>query len=378
MDYVIIGGGVYGCGVAWELASRGAEVLLLEAKTIASGASGGLGKRGVRANGRDLRELPLMHLSYGRWPELHEELGGKTSYERIGHLQLIERENERLAAPHVAWMQEQQGIPTQLLNGNELREREPHLSEDVIAALYCPNDGVADHTQTTLSFAQAAQKLGAEIHEQTRLTTIESNAGKVTAIITDSNERITVNQALILLCNSHVPHILQQHFDISLPVWLRLPQVMLTEPLDSVPLHHLLGHASRVLAMKAHNVDSSGRGQIMISGGWMGKWDEQTQSGHTQPDQITGNFEQAVALFPSLAGVQIAKADASRLETLSVDDIPIIDKLAAVDNLFYGVGWSGHGWAIAPALTRLLADWVWSGEQPDLLRPFAYRRFAKG
>lgn len=62
MDFVI-GGGVYGAGVAWELARRGVEALLLEARQIACGASGGVGKQGVRANGRDLRELPLMRLA---------------------------------------------------------------------------------------------------------------------------------------------------------------------------------------------------------------------------------------------------------------------------------------------------------------------------
>ena len=60
MDFVIVGGGIYGCSVAWEIARRGGKVLLLEANTIAAGASGGQGKRGVRANGRDLRELPLL------------------------------------------------------------------------------------------------------------------------------------------------------------------------------------------------------------------------------------------------------------------------------------------------------------------------------
>ena len=44
-DFVIIGGGVYGCGTAWELAKQGAEVVLLEANAIASGASGGLGRQ---------------------------------------------------------------------------------------------------------------------------------------------------------------------------------------------------------------------------------------------------------------------------------------------------------------------------------------------
>ncbi|HEV8190636.1 MAG TPA: FAD-dependent oxidoreductase, partial [Ktedonobacterales bacterium] len=85
-DYVIIGGGVYGSGVAWELARRGADVLLLESGTIASGASGGPGKRGVRANGRDVRELPLMRMAYELWPKLAGEIGAPTGYERIGNL----------------------------------------------------------------------------------------------------------------------------------------------------------------------------------------------------------------------------------------------------------------------------------------------------
>ena len=68
VDYVVVGGGVYGCGVAWELARTGKEVVLLEAATIASGASGGLGRREIRANARDSRELPLMRRAHERWP----------------------------------------------------------------------------------------------------------------------------------------------------------------------------------------------------------------------------------------------------------------------------------------------------------------------
>lgn len=73
-DYVV-GGGIYGAGTAWELAAQGAEVGLFEAETIAIGASGGLGKRGIRANGRDSQELPLMELAYDLWPDLSDEIG---------------------------------------------------------------------------------------------------------------------------------------------------------------------------------------------------------------------------------------------------------------------------------------------------------------
>ena len=53
-EFVIVGGGIYGVATAWTLASRGASVVVLEARDVAAGASGGPGKRGVRANGRDI------------------------------------------------------------------------------------------------------------------------------------------------------------------------------------------------------------------------------------------------------------------------------------------------------------------------------------
>ena len=58
-----------------------------------------------------------------------------------------------------------------------------------------------------------------------------------------------------------------------------------------------------------------------------------------------------------------------------MDGIPIIDYLPGADNMLVGVGWSGHGWAIAPVVARLLAGWALSGEQPGPLAPFGYGRF---
>ena len=181
-NYVIIGGGICGCSVAWELAKQGADVLLLEAKTIASGASGGLGERGVRANGRDLRELPLVRLAYDIWPSLQDDIGGFTGYRRLGHLHLIEREEDLAGASAQVWMQNQHGIQSHLLSAVELRELEPHLSENVIAAIYCPKDGVADHTATTRAMANAAATHGAQIIENAPVTGMTRERDRVVSV----------------------------------------------------------------------------------------------------------------------------------------------------------------------------------------------------
>ncbi len=370
MDYVIIGGGVYGAGVAWELAKRGAEVLLLEAEQLAAGASGGLGKRGVRANGRDLRELPLMRLAYDLWPSLAAELQSPTGYERVGNLQLIEQPHDLDAAPALAWMQEEQGIPTTLLSAEAVREMEPDLSDRIVGALYCPNDGVADHTATTRSFAQAAQQLGAEVREHTRVVQMERSGQRVTAVVTAEGERLAVNQDVLLMANTSVPDMLQTEFGTTLPVWRMLPQIVLTDPVSPMPVRHLIGHAHRRLAMK-----STPDGRIMISGGWRGRWNPDANKGEPQPDQVQGNVAEAVAVYPSLQGIAAHTARTDRTESSTVDGIPIIDQVPGMTNAYFATGWSGHGWAIAPAVCQLLAAWVVGGEASPLLRPFRYERF---
>jgi sarcosine oxidase subunit beta len=370
MDFVIVGGGVYGAGVAWELARRGAEVLLVEAQQIAAGASGGLGKRGVRANGRDLRELPLMRLAYALWPYLTDEIGAPTGYERTGNLHLIEQERDYYGAPAQAWAQEQQGIPTQVMGAAALREIEPDLSDRVIAALYCPKDGIADQTATTRGLAQAAQRLGAVIREDTPVVSLERRGDHISAVITAQQERIAVDRMLFLLANTHVPALLQEQLSITLPVWRILPQVVLTQPVAPVTVRHLIGHAHRRLAIK-----STPQGHIMISGGWRGRWNPGTERGDTQEDQVRGNVAEAVAVYPRLKGARIIEAAADRPESQSTDGIPIIDLVPGIANAFFATGWTGHGWAIAPAVCQLLATWAYSGEAPALLHPFAYTRF---
>ena len=372
-DYLIVGGGIYGCTVAWHLAKRGAAVRLLEARTIASGASGGLGERGVRANGRDLRELPLMRLAYPLWQRLHDDIGGETGYRRMGHLHLIERENDLARAPAQVWLQNKQGIDSELLGAGDLRELEPNLSEKVIAAIYCPHDGVADHTQTTRSMAGAAQAVGADIIEGARVTSMQLNQGRVrsvTAEIAGAQADFPVGKQLILLSNAHIAGFVQRELAVQLPIWRMLPQVMALEAAMPPPMTHLIGHAHRTLAIKPL-LD----GRVMISGGWRGRWDTATGRGIPIPEQVEGNRQEALAVYPALAGLAVAEVYTDRAEMVCIDGIPIIDYLPGADNMLVGVGWSGHGWAIAPAVALLMAEWLLDGERPQLLAPFAWSRF---
>lgn len=374
-QYMIIGGGVHGCAAAWELASAGGDVLLLEAEAVASGASGGFGRRGVRGNRRDLREVPLMRDAHRRWPVLADRLEGPTGFVRTGGLHLIEQETTgtrggRVAAHTHAAVQSRLGLPTEVLDRESLLEYEPTIGPGIRAALLSPLDGTADHGATTRSYAAAAREHGATLAEGVRAASVERSGGRVTAVSTDAGDRITVGEALLILNNTGAPELLRSGFGVEAPIWRILPQALRMTG-DGLPaLSHLIGHDHRSLAMKA--LDD---GSLMISGGWRGRWDAASGRGATVPEQVEGNLGAASAVFPALHGRTPAAAEAGAAESCSADEIPVIDRVPGAENAWVATGWTGHGFAIAPAVAPALADWVRSGVRPSVLAPFAFDRF---
>jgi sarcosine oxidase, subunit beta len=368
-DYVVVGAGVHGASAAWHLARAKREVLVLEAATVASGASGGLGERGVRANGRDPRELPLLPVAYEVWDGLADLIGGSTGYRRLGQLELIEREEDVAPAMERVELQRRHAIPTELLDAAAVRRLEPEVSEAIVAATYCPHDGVADHTATTIAVAGAAQHEGAELLEHTKVTGLRTRAGAVVAVRTGADE-VVVGRGVVIACNAAASELLAP-LGVHVPTFPVLPQVLVTEPIEPSPVRHLVGHAHRPLAIKALPDR-----RLMITGGRLGAWDERDQRGVVDAAQVAANLADAVAVFPRLAGAGLSRTVADRAESVSPDMIPIVDRVPGRSNAFFATGWSGHGWAIAPVVSELLVKWLVSGERPGLLAPFALNRFA--
>ena len=302
-DFVIIGGGVYGAGVAYWLAEQGADVRLLEVRKIGNGASAGPGRRGTRANGRDLRELPLIRIAHEMWPTLHERLGVPQFFDRTGHLLLIEREQDLALGEARALLQNQYGTETHVLTAGQVHEMEPGLSDRIIGALHCPLDGASDHTAVTEAFANAARRAGANICEGTAVDRLEVDGGRVVAVISSEGEQIEVGRRLFILANAGVDALVRDR--VRLPIWSRTFQVLLTAREETLTLKHLIGHASRTLALKAEDGH-----RIMISGGLPGTWDAQAERGTALEASIAANFADAVAVYPRLADVAVELADA--------------------------------------------------------------------
>jgi sarcosine oxidase subunit beta len=370
-DFVVVGAGFYGVGLAWELAGRGARVVVLEADRIAAGTSGGIGERGVRSNGRDVRQLPIMAIAQKRWRRLARMLGDRRVFRRTGHLHLIEGDADLPAAEEQVHRQEMHGIRTRLIGSDELHRLEPYLSEHVIAAMHAPDDGTSDHDVATRALARAARQRGARIVRRAPIASLEVATGRVTAVVSRTGMRIAVPDQLVLAANGGTAELVASAFSLRLPVVDVLPQVVVTRALDPVPVRHVIGHVQRRLAIKALP-----DGRVMITGGWLGRVNPMTGRGETVDDQIVGNVAEAVAVYPSLAEVRVARAVADRFESVSSDLLPIIDRVPGVANALVVTAPSGQGWGPAPAYVSLVAEWLIDGRKPELLEPFGLARFA--
>jgi sarcosine oxidase subunit beta len=90
---------------------------------------------------------------------------------------------------------------------------------------------------------------------------------------------------------------------------------------------------------------------------------------------LTQNVTDAIQTLPFIDNSTLLKADASRVESVAVDTIPLIGQAEALPNTLYGYAWSGHGFAIALGFTKLFTDWIVSGRKPEALEPFSPARF---
>lgn len=374
-DFVIVGGGAHGCATAFHLAKGGASVAVIDSKKIASGASGGLGKRGVRANRRDLRELELMRQAYDLWPTLGEDLGADIGYVRTGGVYLIEKETSgssggMVAAQVQADVQSGLGIPTEFWPEDVVRDRVPAVTDTIKGALFAPLDGVASHEATTRAYARAAEGYGAVLIEERAVSSIVTDsAGRATGVRTADEETVEARRAVVLTNNLGSVELVRSATGYTIPVWPILPQALLLKSQYAPEIPYLTAHDSRALSVKLLDDDV-----IMLSGGWRGRWNPEKSVGETIPENIEGNIAQLAAVFPHLGELTLLDADASRPESAAIDQIPFIDVVPGTSNLIAATGWTGHGWALVPSVSMHLADWLSTGNKPQVLAPFAFNR----
>ena len=358
-DVLIVGGGVIGSSIAYHLARQGRQVLVVERSPVAEApAASWASAGGVRRQGRHPAEAKLASEAIGRWQTLEQELEADLHYRRGGNLLLAENdeEAERLAA-FVQQQQEMGFTDVRLVSRREALSLVPGLNDHVVAGSYSPSDGQADPALTTRAFAAAAQRHGATYWTETAALALLTHNERVTGAQTERGE---VDAAHVVLAAGAWSDDLAASIDLHLPIRTRALQMLRSTPARPASLQPVLSALGRMLSLK-----QLGDGAFLLGGGWPGDLTADRRSYTMRPESVQGNWATACELLPILGGQGIERAWCG-LEAQSFDDIPFIGGIPEMNGFTIATGFSGHGFAIAPAVGRSVADHVNGQPTPEL------------
>jgi len=175
-DVVIVGGGVNGCGLAYNLAKKGVDTVVFEKKYLSSGATGACGA-GIRQQWSTHENAELSMKSVKIFEKLSKELGEDIELRQGGYLIAVHDKEELLQSEKNVEMQKSLGIPVKIISIEEITKIVPILDikgMNAIAATFCPTDGHANPFKTTFAYANAARKYGANIFTHTTVIDIKT------------------------------------------------------------------------------------------------------------------------------------------------------------------------------------------------------------
>lgn len=357
-DVVVVGAGITGLATARALGERGAAVVVLERSGIAAGQSG-IQPGGVRQQWGTAISCRLAREAVAFWRHADEELAPRVElgFRPCGYLFVAHTEAtlERLRA-NVA-VQNAEGVPSRIVDAVEAGALVPGLGTATLAgAAWCGEDGYFDRPQAVVE--AFAREVDVQVDEVTALRRdgtgwlVETASGAVPA------------GAVVLAAGAASAGLAAPHGG-ELPIGLEERHLFLSEPIAERLVEPLVVSAERSFAAK-----QLGDGRVLASD-LAAKGDAAEGAARWRARVRDGIRE----LLPVLEYVDFPIV-ASGAYDVTPDRQPILGPLPA-EGLFVAAGFSGHGFMIAPAVARILADAVTGGHDP-VLDVLDHARFAEG
>jgi glycine/D-amino acid oxidase-like deaminating enzyme len=391
-DIVVVGGGIIGCGIAAELASRGTSVVLVERSQIGAGASGR--NHGLMFRPEDPLLEPLARVSSSMYAALAGESTLDLSLDRAARGLVIVacEDSDWPAAEREAQAAARAGSAVQRLDEAALREAEPALSAGRPGGFLIDDGFRVDPAALTLAYAEQARAAGAQIWTNTEVKQILLHAGAVQGVATDAGvvEAPTVVNAagpwaakLARTARAEVP---------AVPIggvrgWLLLTESrpgLMRHLIVSAGWHQAPGEAGAggvTVGRIAAEGTTGTTGTDGTTGRQFGSLVQQNRDGHVllggsrEPALseeplgadsgagVVGEIaRRAAALVPALCELSVTGAW-SGVRPTSPDGLPIIGWVPAVAGLFVAGGHGGAGVVLGGGSARLAAQLL-VGEAP--------------
>src|SRR5215471_8131380 len=363
---VVIGGGVVGCSIAYNLARRGQrDVVVVERETVGSGTTS-KAAGGIRVQFPTETEIRFSLEAIRVFERFEDEFGVDPGYKKIGYLFLVSEEKQLRAFEKRIALQTKLGGDVRVITPADAKKLVPALRvDDLVAAVWGPEDGLAGPAEVTAGFAKRARELGVRIVEGVEVTAIDQSGGKVRAVRTRDGD---IASPLVVNAAGPTAARVGRLAGVRLAVFPRRRHIFFTQPFPElpgpVPLTHDRGSGfyfrkeMEQVLLSPGDVEDIGEDQI-VPMDW-GKVEETVTN--------------AVHRLPIIERAQIAGGWAG-LRPLTPDDHAIIGPAPGVEGFFLAVGFGGHGFQHSPMTGRVVAEWIVDGKPSMDLSLFDPGRF---
>jgi len=371
-DVVIVGAGVHGLAIAYELARRGVtNVAVLEKQYVGAGGSG-RNTAIIRSNYRTPEGVAFYDESVRIYERLSVELGFNVLFSQHGHLTFAHTESAVAGLRVRAEVNQLQGVDSAVIDRPEIARLVPALDLSdrprypILAALYHPPGGIIRHDAVVWGYARRADQLGVEIHQGIEVTGIDrGEGGRISGVRTSKGDIAT---GTVVNATAGWASTIATMVDVRLPIVTHPLQALVTEPLKP-----FLGPVLVSATLHVY-VSQTDRGELVIG--------SEIDPYASYSNRSTLGFMESSAahileLLPSVAGVRVLRQWAGICD-MTPDYSPIIGPVPDVPGFVLDVGWGTYGFKAGPVAGRRVAELIATGRTPEVLAPFTFERFATG
>jgi sarcosine oxidase subunit beta len=372
---VVVGAGVIGASVAWHLAARGAQdVVVIDASPGPGGGSTAAATGGFRAQYATAINVRLSLLARAKLLRFREELGADPGFLQAGYLWIATDGAQRAALRAAQVVQRAEGLHEAVeVSATEVARLQPAVAtEGVVGGAYCPTDGYIRPRAIADGYREAAIGLGVSFVWDQRVIGFDFDATGAIAAVWTSRDAFSCDMVVNAAGAWAGP--LARLAGVELPVVPLRRQMAATAPTRAIPPDAPM---TLYCGDGFHFRERDGR--VIVSWPTPGHPDDPFDT------RVEASWLDAVAkkkdtLVPALRGVPLDPgASWAGLYEMSPDRHAILGPSPVIPNFYFVNGSSGHGVMHAPALGQLLSELMLDGQATALdVTALAPNRFSEG
>jgi len=355
VDVAIVGGGVNGCAIAYNLARLGCRnVAVYERGCLASGSTGRCAA-GVRAQWGTELNCRLSLASLHKFERLPEELDyPDIEFKQGGYLILALSPPEMEQLRKNVALQGTLGIPSRVVTPDEARRIVPHLTApDLVGATFSPSDGHCNPFKVTDAYSLAARRLGVEINTATEVLGMDVEGQRVVRVRTS---RGPVSCGAVVDAAGPYSGVVAAMAGVGLPVYSQRHQILVTEPVAPLQGPMVISFSLGLYCQQTpHGSFITGIGDPHEPKGF--------DTGHSW-EFLEDLAEKIHRLMPLLTRLRIVR-QWSGSYNMTPDAQAILGLAGQPENFWLTCGFSGHGLMQSPIVGEIMAQMI-LGQEPTI------------